>query len=121
MKKSVIKKIKNADLYDKPHIKNNHKSYKNEKRLVNKELRRLNKLEEREEKEKAYQERLKERKKNGGLAMNQPTEKQIKFAEDIANTLDIMSVDFRAMSYEEVTEFITENKDDYYQRRYDNN
>ena len=75
----------------------------------------------REEKEKAYQERLKERKKNGGLAMNQPTEKQIKFAEDIANTLDIHSVDFRAMSYEEVTEFITENKDDYYQRRYDNN
>jgi len=53
--------------------------------------------------------------------MKQPTEKQIKFAEDIADTLDIMSVDFRAMSYEEVSEFITENKDDYYQRRYDNN
>jgi len=49
--------------------------------------------------------------------MNQPTEKQIKFAEDIATALDIMSVDFRNMSYEEVSEFIDENKDDYYQSR----
>jgi len=57
------------------------------------------------------------KRKNGGLAMNQPTEKQIKFAEDIATALDIMSVDFRNMSYEEVSEFIDENKDDYYQSR----
>ena len=51
--------------------------------------------------------------------MKQPTDKMIKFAESIAETLYIPEPDYD--DYEEVSAFITKNKDDYYQRKYDNN
>ena len=51
--------------------------------------------------------------------MKQPTEKMIEFAESIAETLYIPEPDYD--DYEEVSAFISKNKDDYYQRKYDNN
>lgn len=51
--------------------------------------------------------------------MKQPTEKMIEFAEKIAKTLNIREPDYD--NYYEVSAFITKNKDDYYQRAYDNN
>jgi dsDNA-binding SOS-regulon protein len=55
---------------------------------------------------------------NGGNKMK-PTEKMIEFAEAIAETLNIREPDYD--NYEEVSAFIAKNKDDYYQRAYDNN
>lgn len=47
------------------------------------------------------------------------TEKMIDFAEAIAEELHLPEPDYN--SYDEVSAFIANNKDDYYQRRYDNN
>lgn len=38
--RAAHKRIRNADLYDKPYVVNNHQSYKKAKRIVNKQLRR---------------------------------------------------------------------------------
>lgn len=38
--RATHKRIRNADLYDKQFVVNNHQSYKKAKRLVNKQLRR---------------------------------------------------------------------------------
>ena len=51
--------------------------------------------------------------------MKQPTEKQIKFAEAIADCLHLPEPDYN--DYNAVSAFIANNKDNYYQRKYDNN
>lgn len=46
--RAIQKRIKNADLYDKRYIVNNHYSYKQSKRIVNKKIRRMQKENENE-------------------------------------------------------------------------
>ena len=46
MKRAIIKRIRDADLWDKPFVVNNHYSYKRSKQLVNKQLRRQLKTED---------------------------------------------------------------------------
>jgi hypothetical protein len=47
--RSIIKRIRNASLWDKPYVVNNHGGYRKVKRFVNKQLRRSLKKEMRNE------------------------------------------------------------------------
>lgn len=40
MKRENPRKIRNVDLWDRPYVKNNHQSYKKDKRIVNHKIRR---------------------------------------------------------------------------------